>query len=68
MEGSALLALKFASICLAIGLWSSPAMGQTIEGTNGYVSYTEGQLPIVISVPHGGALSPALSAQVQVWY
>lgn len=34
-------------------------MGQAIEGTNGYVSYTPGQLPIVISVPHGGDLSPA---------
>ena len=28
-------------------------------GTNGYVDYTPGNLPIVISVPRGGALAPA---------
>ena len=30
-----------------------------IEGTNGYVTYQQGTLPIVISVPHGGSLMPA---------
>jgi hypothetical protein len=29
-----------------------------IEGTNGYVTYQQGTLPIVISVPHGGSLMP----------
>lgn len=30
-----------------------------IEGTNGYVTYQHGTLPIVISVPHGGSLMPS---------
>ena len=30
-----------------------------IEGTNGYVTYQQGTLPIVISVPHGGSLMPS---------
>lgn len=32
---------------------------QVIEGTDGYVEYHEGDLPIVISVPHGGYDMPA---------
>jgi hypothetical protein len=32
---------------------------QVIFGTNNYIEYQVGQLPIVISVPHGGALTPA---------
>ncbi len=31
---------------------------QTLYGTNNYVEYQVGNLPIVISVPHGGDLSP----------
>ncbi len=32
---------------------------QIISGTNGYVEYHPGDIPIVISVPHGGYLMPA---------
>jgi N-formylglutamate amidohydrolase len=34
-------------------------LAQPILGTNGYVEYIAGDLPIVISVPHGGDLQPA---------
>ena len=33
--------------------------GASCFGRNSYVEYTVGDLPIVISVPHGGALAPA---------
>lgn len=33
--------------------------GVPCVGRNGYVEYIPGDLPIVISVPHGGALTPA---------
>jgi hypothetical protein len=33
--------------------------GQVCQGTNGYVSYEPGDLPVVISVPHGGSMTPA---------
>jgi hypothetical protein len=37
----------------------SVAPGQSIFGKNGYVEYVVGNLPVVISVPHGGYLRPA---------
>lgn len=38
---------------------SGNTLTQSILGTNGYVEYIPGDLPIVISVPHGGDLEPA---------
>ena len=35
------------------------APGVTCFGTNGYVEYDAGDLPLVISVPHGGSIAPA---------
>ncbi|MBC7778289.1 MAG: hypothetical protein H7246_22845 [Phycisphaerae bacterium] len=33
--------------------------GQSYFGTNGYVEYLAGNLPIIVTAPHGGLLSPA---------
>ena len=33
--------------------------GQSTFGKNGFIEYVEGNLPIVISVPHGGYLKPS---------
>ncbi|MFN0213926.1 MAG: hypothetical protein ACKVT2_06685 [Saprospiraceae bacterium] len=33
--------------------------GQSYFGTNGYVEYLAGNLPIIVSAPHGGLLSPS---------
>lgn len=39
--------------------FSNTSLGQNIIfGTNNYVEYHKGTLPIVISVPHGGTLTP----------
>ena len=32
---------------------------ETIYGTNNYIEYQVGNLPIVLSVPHGGRLAPS---------
>jgi hypothetical protein len=37
----------------------TPTAGAQCFGTNNYVEYNAGDLPVVVSVPHGGALSPA---------
>lgn len=34
-------------------------VGATCFGTSNYIEYAPGDLPVVISVPHGGALTPA---------
>lgn len=40
-------------------IFSSFSIGaQIVYGTNGYIEYHPGDLPIVISVPHGGSLEP----------
>jgi N-formylglutamate amidohydrolase len=33
--------------------------GQTYFGRNGYIEFTAGDLPIIVSAPHGGAIEPA---------
>jgi len=40
-------------------LSSCALVGQIIYGTNNYIEYHPGTLPIVISVPHGGLVAPA---------
>ena len=37
----------------------TPTAGALCFGTNNYVEYNGGDLPIVVSVPHGGTLAPA---------
>jgi hypothetical protein len=37
----------------------TPAPGLTCFGRNNYVEYAAGDFPVVVSVPHGGALVPA---------
>jgi hypothetical protein len=37
----------------------TPAPGVVCFGQNGYVEYAAGDFPIVVSVPHGGAMTPA---------
>ncbi len=37
---------------------STSLSAQVITGTNGYITYQPGDLPIVISVPHGGDIAP----------
>jgi len=38
---------------------SAPVPGQTYFGRNAYIEYIAGDLPIVITAPHGGTLTPA---------
>lgn len=71
------VAALVAACAIACGGTSSPASpdsgsvttpacagtaGVKCVGTNSYVDYTPGNLPIVISVPHGGALTPTTIA------
>jgi hypothetical protein len=37
----------------------SKSYAQIIFGTNNYIEYRQGNLPIIISVPHGGNLTPS---------
>jgi len=37
---------------------AAPAPGTTYTGRNGYVEYITGDLPLIITVPHGGSLTP----------
>src|SRR5688572_32407058 len=49
----------------AVQLLAAPATAQTfvpgtpVFGANGYIEYIPGNLPIIVSAPHGGALIPA---------
>ncbi|MCC7505889.1 MAG: hypothetical protein IT259_11335, partial [Saprospiraceae bacterium] len=48
-------------LCLLCGLLSAQTFtpGQTYFGVNNYVEYRAGNLPIIISAPHGGDMAPA---------
>lgn len=37
---------------------NSPTPGEELIGIHGYIRYTVGDLPLIISVPHGGILEP----------
>ena len=52
-----------ASAVAAVEVWAPPAVtryepGVSYFGRAGYVEYVPGDLPLVIAVPHGGALTP----------
>jgi len=48
------------TFCLALVLfYCFVSYGQVIYGVNSYTEYHPGTLPIVISVPHGGSLTPS---------
>ena len=33
--------------------------GQTYQGRNGYTTYYPGNIPVILSIPHGGDISPS---------
>jgi hypothetical protein len=49
---------KILFLLLYLALSLTDCFSQTLYGTNNYVEYQVGNLPIVISVPHGGDLTP----------
>ena len=44
---------------LYLGVFNTVCVSQTLYGTSNYVEYQIGNLPIIISVPHGGDLTPS---------
>jgi hypothetical protein len=52
-------------LCLLFYFWAQALLAQNFTpgtsyfGTNGYVEYLAGNLPIIMTAPHGGLLSPA---------
>lgn len=50
---------KILFLFLYLVLSQTLCFSQTLYGTNNYVEYQVGNLPIVISVPHGGDLTPS---------
>jgi Secretion system C-terminal sorting domain len=50
--------MKSVFCLLILHLFSFHIKAQIIYGANNYIEYHQGTLPIVISVPHGGALLP----------
>ena len=51
---------KILFLFLYLVLSQTQCFSQTLYGTNSYVEYQVGTLPIVISVPHGGFRNPTL--------
>ena len=43
---------------VAVLLLGAARVGLAVMGTNDYVEYVPGGLPIIVTVPHGGSLSP----------
>ena len=52
-----LLLLLFSTPVLFLTAQEIPAAG-VIEGTNGYIGFLPGNMPLVISIPHGGYMLP----------
>lgn len=54
--------LSFLSIIIFLSFFANPLMSQaptkSTMGTKGYVEYLEGNMPLVISIPHDGMLKP----------
>jgi hypothetical protein len=50
---------KFKIVVLIILFSSTKISAQSLFGSNNYIEYSIGNLPIVISVPHGGYLQPS---------
>lgn len=46
-------------LCIASHSFSQYIPGQTYFGANNYIEYHAGDLPIIVSAPHGGYLEPA---------
>ncbi len=46
-------------ILLSIIIICTKSYAQIIFGTNNYIEYRQGNLPIIISVPHGGNMTPS---------
>jgi hypothetical protein len=63
--GRAALALSAAAVSGACRSERAPTengayvAGETYSGANGYIEYLAGNAPIILSAPHGGALTPA---------
>lgn len=58
MKSTLLLPLLFLSL-VSTGQSQIFIPGQSYFGTNGYVEYLAGNLPIIITAPHGGLLNPS---------
>ena len=51
--------LLLTSLWLMMGMYAQPyTPGQVYFGTNNYIEYHAGDLPIIVSAPHGGYLAP----------
>jgi len=50
---------RFNLLIIFILIKTHALVGQVIYGTNNYIEYHTGTLPIIISVPHGGLVAPA---------
>lgn len=56
---NAISSLTFTILCLQTLVQAQFTPGQTYMGTNGYIEYHAGDLPIIVSAPHGGYVEPA---------
>lgn len=55
----ALALATFASLAIAANPTTEPAPDEAVFGTHRYIEYDAGDLPIVITSPHGGRLRPS---------
>jgi hypothetical protein len=59
LAGAATAAIEQAAARPPAPVSESYSPGQTYFGRNAYVEFRAGELPIIVSVPHGGTLEPA---------